>query len=174
MRRTRGWILVGALAALTFAGIAVADQPSTAVATTATFTATTKSNVSTQTCGAVDFTRGTYTGTASSGESALQGSLTIRVNSWFNTSSHLGVLRAHWKVDAAGPGNTGGKLTAVNKDGTLLGLLEGHAAKGKSIVGSFSGTWDANSGFSSLSIGSSTASNLLIVSTGHCNKGKKP
>ena len=155
---------------LVFVGIAVADQPSTAVLATATLNATTKSNARTHTCGSVENTKATYTGSADSLESALKGSLSIRVNSTFNTATHLGTLRGHWTIDTSAPGNTGGTLAAVNNNGTITGWLEGRAPGGKKVAGTFSGSWSKDGGFSSLQIGTSSSSNVLVVTSGHCNE----
>jgi hypothetical protein len=52
-------------------------------------------------------------------------------------------------------------------------LIDGHAPGGKKLLGTFTGSWSKDAGFTSLSIGSSSSPDVLVVTTGHCKKGKR-
>src|SRR5439155_25114261 len=71
-----------------------------------------------------------------------------------------------------GKGESKGKLSAVVNGTTVVGWIEGHAPGGVKFAGTFTGSWSANTGFSSLQIGTSSSSNELVLLSGHCGAPK--
>ena len=173
--RLKTWSLVGAAGAvLAFAGVAIAvHAPGSASTVSATGAASTATNVTTTTCSvngqSFELTKGTYSGTASSGTPALNGPISLKVDSWIDTTaSNVGLLNAHFQINGPGPGHTDGHLSAVNNNGTLSGWVDGHGPSDLHFSGTFSGSWNKTTGFGSLSIGTGSASNVVLAFSGHC------
>ena len=179
--RLRTWSIAGvATAALAFAGYALAvHAPGSASTASATGSATTKSDITTKTCSVsgqnFELTKGTFSGTASSAQALLNGPIQLKVDSWIDTSaSNVGLLKAHFTINGPGPGKTDGKLDAANSNGTLSGWIDGHGPGDNHFSGTFTGSWTKDAGFTSLSIGTSTGTNVVVVFSGKCPEPKKP
>jgi hypothetical protein len=182
--RTRTWIAAGALAALGACGIAAADSDlSGATLASATFYANTLSgSASSQTCttsnsNSIQVTDATFTGTASSTtDPSLNGPLTIKVRSVYDSTTNAGSLWASFSVtnsSVSPPASFNGQLTAVDDNGSVQGLLSGYQGGGVQLLGNVTASFSSTGGFSSSgspgSIGSGTGTNTAIVSSGTCS-----
>jgi hypothetical protein len=173
-------LLTIALAALVSAGAAVAHFKSADVsAASATFTATTASQLQTRTvtCAgqSLEISTGRYTGTAlSSTTPDLAGPVELKVHSVYNATKKLGWVEGQLKV-AASDGRTVARFVAVNSDGTLDGWLNGHAGRGDgSLLGSLSGSFSRTGGFTAGSIGTGTGANAaLLIKRLDCRPGEE-
>jgi hypothetical protein len=187
--RARTWIAGGALVALAACGIAAADSAlSGASLASATFYANTLSgSTNSQTCTAsnsntIQVTDATFTGTATSTtDPSLNGPLTIRVRSVYDSTTNAGWLTADFVVansSATPPASFEGRLTAVNDNGTVQGLLRGGQGAGIDLLGNVTSTFSATGGFGSSgsqgSIGTGSATDTAIVSSGTCSPAMPP
>ena len=175
--RFKTWGIAGAAAAaLAFAGIAIADETLSQTTTSASLSANTVSDLHSSTCtnanGTFESTHAKYAGTAT-GAAPLSGPVKMRVESLVNTSTGVGLLKGAFTVDPSGKGKTDGRLSAVVSNGTLAGWIEGHGPSGK-FAGTFTGTWNKSTGFGSLSIGTSSTNNLLLLTSGRCPEPHHP
>jgi hypothetical protein len=164
MRRLRMVLLVGGLAGLALAGIAIADgAPTSSKAVGATFAATTVSDLRTSTCvgtdGTYQLTKATYSGTASSSEPRLNGSLVVHLRAWVNATTHVGAVRGSWSV----AGGARGLLAAADSNGALSGWLSGAG-----VEGTFTAGWTSNGGLTSGALGSGSLTSLAILAAGRC------
>jgi len=172
---------VAVVGALVFAGIAIAvPGPASTQAVSATFTATTVAGLKSWTCTGADgtytVTNATYSGTASSSDGRLNGTIELHVKSIYNTSKNLGWLDANVKVVGGSAGvNAHGKLHAVNDDGQLEGLLTGgvHGPEGK-LLGNVSAGFTSGGGFTGGRLGTGTAANTALVLSGDCKQPHPP
>jgi hypothetical protein len=171
------WAVLAAAGALAVAGVAVAKHvAASTTAVSATFSATAVKQSTVRTCtgsdGTYELTDATYTGTASSADARLNGTLELRVKSAYNTTEGLGQLSADVKVRAAdGRRLAEGKLRAVNQAGQLHGLLDGrvHDPNGK-LLGNVTAVFSSGGGFSSGQIGTGTAASTAVVFDGGCDR----
>ena len=175
MPRTPLAVLAASVSALAVAGFALAHGggPASVQAASATFDAATVTNLHSGTCtgadGAYTRTRATYTGNSVSSDARLNGTLTVKAVTVYNSTTELGVVQGRFRVDNA-DGHAAGKFTAVDTAGSLDGFLGGwsmgpHAG----LVGSFTATFDPATGFSDggqLGTGSST--NAAVFVSGRC------
>lgn len=184
-RRPRGKVwLAGTLVVvgLAVAGVAIAGRPSTTDPVSATFAATTVVKKNVQTCtgadGTYELTRATYSGTSSSSDPSLNGPIRIDVNSVYNTTKNLGWLNAKLRVDGPTRGDkTRGSLSAVNAGGRLQGFLSGSGkAPRKHLLANVSASFASATGFAAGQLGTGTATNTAVVSSGSCKppKPQKP
>ena len=124
-----GLLLVGA-------GVAVAHGfDSKAVKqVSATFTATTASNLRTATCTGADGTYAksvaTYTGSAVSSEPSLNGTARIEAASFVNTTTGVGTVWGSARIDTADGRRTSFNFEGVLTHGSVVGLAEGAAVPG--------------------------------------------
>jgi hypothetical protein len=180
-RHAGGWswfavaVIVGTLVV---SGVAVAKHlAASTTAVSATFAATTVSHRTTKTCtgadGTYEVTHAKYTGTATSTDARLDGTLEVRVKSVYNTAENLGWLRADLKVrDADGKVEARGRLHAVNANGQLEGLLDGHVRGPHAhLLGNLSAAFTSAGGFASGTLGSGNAANTAIVFERGCQGG---
>lgn len=176
MRRLT-WIAVAALALLG-AGIAVAHEGHTnsITAVSATFSATTASNVHTTTCTG---TGGTYTTTRGRWTGSVSGDATNTLNSTSAT------IDAQIVVGPTGDGTVEGKLrtnhtvagfdAVIDKSGNFAGLAEGRGGGDEhgsfnQLVGNISGNWTSAGGFGTGKIGGGTSGgNAVLLGRGGCN-----
>jgi hypothetical protein len=187
--RARTWIAGGALVALTACGIAAADSAlSGASLVSATFYANTLAgSTESQSCTAsnsntIQLTEATFTGTATSTtDPSLNGPLTIRVRSVYDSTTNAGWLTADVMVansTATPPASFEGRLTAVNDNGAVQGLLRGDQGAGIELLGNVTSTFSATGGFgSSISqgtIGTGSGNDTAIVSSGSCSPTPPP
>jgi hypothetical protein len=135
VKRFIGLAMMAALM-LTVAGIAVAHNggnPGKTEAASATFTATPTDQSTTKTCTGADgtyaITKGVYTGT-STGDPRLTGDVTIKSQTFVNTTNGLGFTEGRVWVRETGTGKVKATaaLSAVNtQQGKLDGFLLGSA-----------------------------------------------
>ena len=163
--------------ALAAAGVAAAGAlrgPSVEAAS-ATFAATTVSHQYQVTCsvnGGDTFqaTRATYTGTATSADPRLAGALTIRAWSLIDTTNGVGHLFGEFRITGTGRNLAHGTLNAAISGGNASGLARGFVrGRWGHIVASLGSAFDPTAGFSSGSIGSSTAGAGFLRSGRGCH-----
>jgi hypothetical protein len=163
------------IAALTAAGVAAARGKTTSVqAASATFAATTVSKMAQVTCsvtGGDTFraTRATYTGASLSSDPRLAGVLTIRAWSLVDTTNGVGHVFGQFRIK--GPGTQAhGTLNAAVANGKASGIARGFVRhQWGRIVASLGSTFDPNAGFSTGSLGGSTAGAGFIRSGRWCH-----
>jgi hypothetical protein len=175
------WIAAGAFA-LAGAGLAVAHEGgSKSVAkTSATFTATTASNLRTSTCtdsgGKVYATsRGRYSGNAVSTDGALNGAATFDVESLINQTDAIGTVVGTLRIDGNG-GHTVAHVEAVYSGGHVAGLADGRgSAPWSKLVANLSADFSANGGFANGKLGGGTAGgDAAEITSGGCRPAKPP
>jgi hypothetical protein len=161
-------MLVTAGTALAFHGF------SSAGTVAATFVANTAANSQSQTCTAanndsIQITEATFTGTATSTDTHLNGPITIDARSVYDATTNVGSVSA----DVSTTGGFEGRLIAVNAKGQLQGFLVGEESGGGQVLGNVSSSFSATGGFGSSASpatigGSGTGTNTAIVSTSSC------
>jgi len=172
-------LIASALVALVATGAAVAHLKATDVsAVSATLTATTPSNVRTQTytCEGQTFevTTGRWSGTSTSTTTDLNGAATVHVKSFYNATKKLGWVEGSLTISGADDRTHAG-FSAVNTDGKLDGWLRGHAGRGDgALFGSLSGSFSKTGGLTGGAIGSGTNTNAALLVRGLRCKTEKP
>lgn len=168
-------MLVAVAASLVTAGIAVArgfDDAQGVQAVSGTFSATTVASSQTRTCttaagDTIATTKATYTGTAS-GAPDLTGNASLDVRSTIDTTKGVGIVSGKLKI-AATNGNTEAQLSGVYANGTVAGLLTGHAATPHTrLLGNVSAGFNATAGFSNGQIGSSSGGSAVELTPDGC------
>ena len=170
--------------ALAAAGIAAAGPaPSSMALVSATFSTGAATNSHSHACTAansdqITITDATYTGSAVSADSRLQGPITIHVHSVYDTTANLGSLTGDVRIDStATPSNhLHAGLTAVDVSNNLQGWIAGRAGPGAQIQGAFAAPFTATGGFGSGTIGATAgaATNPALITTGNCMKPNGP
>jgi hypothetical protein len=170
-------LVIAAVAVLAAAGGALAWHGfSSATIVSATFSATTVSNSQSQTCTAgnndsIQVTDATYTGTATSTDTHLNGPITIHARSVFDATTGAGTVTGDVSIGSSGTGFFG-RLVTVNVQGHLQGLLVGWEGGNGSLLGNVTSAFSTTGGFASPSalgtIGSGTGTDTAIVSTSSC------
>jgi hypothetical protein len=144
MRRILWLGVVGALA-LTAAGVAVAKRAADAERVSATFSAAATDNVKTETCGTTQRVAGLFTGEAESSDARLDGPITLRVTSVYDTEDNVGVVQGSVRFsrdEEEGKGNA--RLHAVNDNGTLHGVVIGNVRQQRAhLVATFTADFAA-------------------------------
>lgn len=165
-------LLAAALGALVATSVAVADGWRTAdvSAASATFTATTPTNVrtSTYTCGTqtIEVTTGRWTGTATSTTPDLAGPVELHLKSVYNATKNLGWVAGKLKIRAADDA-TVAHVTGINANGAIDGWLRGHAGRGDGkLFGSLTGTFSKTAGMTAGAIGSGSGADLAVIADG--------
>jgi hypothetical protein len=173
-RKRLALVVLVVVAALAAAGVAAARGKTTSVqAASATFAATTVSNMSQVTCSVTggdtfQATKATYSGTSLSSDPRLAGALTIRAWSLVDTTNGVGHVFGRFRIK--GPGTQAhGTLNAAVANGNSSGIARGYLRHtwGR-IVASLGSTFDPNTGFSLGSLGGSTAGAGFIRSGRWC------
>lgn len=177
MRRLM-WI-AAAVVGLLGAGIAVAHEGGSRAVkqVSATFTATTASNVRTSTCTGSDnvtytTTRGRWTG-AATGDPTLTGNATVDAELLVNSAGD-GFVSGRLRIDGAN--HTSAWFEGVISGGThIAGLAEGHGnAPWSKLVANLSADWSSAGGFQAGKLGGgTTGGNAVILTSGGC-KSPKP
>jgi hypothetical protein len=175
--RSKAWLAGAVVAGLAIAGAAIAAGPSATNPVSATFTATTVVTKNVQTCigadGTYELTHATYSGTSSSSDPSLNGPIRIDVKSVYNTTKNLGWLNAKLRVNGSTGDNAHGNLSAVNAGGKLQGFLNGTAtAPGRHLLANVSASFASATGFGSGQLGTGSATNTAVVSSGSCKPPK--
>lgn len=177
--RNKKFLVIAALlcAALAMAGVAIAKAKSGAVtAASATFNATNVASEIQKTCtvsGSGDtyqFTRATYTGTAASSDSRLNGPITIKALSLVDATTGVGGLVGAYRIDGSTHGGSAGKIEAAISGGQATGAMRGHVAgPGGELFASLGSGFTGNGGFSNASVGSGSSSGAgVVLSQGAC------
>jgi hypothetical protein len=160
-------------AALSAAGVAAARKPTSVQAASATFAAQNVSRLSQVTCSVTggdtfQATKAIYTGTSSSSDPRLAGALTIRAWSLVDTTNGVGHVFGDFRIK--GPGTRAhGTLNGAIANGEASGIARGFVRNqwGR-IVASMGSTFNPNTGFSTGSLGGSTAGAGFIRSGEWC------
>lgn len=167
------------LAALAVAGIAAAaHRAQSTQQAAADFAAGSVGRTHARTCigadGTYQDTTATYTGTATSSDSRLNGPLEIRAHSIVNSTTGIGWVEGSFRVRGSGAG-AHGTLNAAVASGQAVGTVVGQAdhAQGK-LVASVSSAFTSGGGFSSGKLGSGSANGAgTIFSRGTCTNQKR-
>ena len=172
------WI-AATVVVLVGAGIAVAhdNNGKSIKQVSATFTATTPSNVRTDTCTATDgtyaSTRGDYTGTAVSTEPTLNGTASVSAESVINTTTGYGTVDGKIRIDTADGHHTDAAFDAVYTNGHIAGLAEGHghdSATWNQLVANLSADYTAAGGFANGKLGGTAGGDAVLVGSGSCQQ----
>jgi hypothetical protein len=170
------WIAATVLV-LVGAGIAVAhdNNGKSIKLVSAGFTATTASNVRTDTCTATDgtytTTHGRWTGTATGD---LSGNATIDAEILV-TPTLDGTVSGKLRIDGTDHTTTVAQFDAViDAKGNLAGLAEGHgSADWNKLIANLSANWSATAGFTGGKLGGgTTGGNAVEISSGGCRPAK--
>jgi hypothetical protein len=168
-----------AAAAVAATGVAAATRHAQSTQPAAAdLNATSVSRSHTDTCTASDGTyqqtTATYTGTASSSDARLNGTLEIRATSVVNTTTKLGWLEGTLRIRGSNAGATGTVRAAI-ANGTAVGSVVGEGQRpGAKLVASISAGFGQDAGFSSGKLGSGSASGAgVLFSRGDCRKAKR-
>ena len=160
-------------AALSAAGVAAARKPTSIQAASATFNAPTVSHLSQVTCSVTggdtfQATIATYRGASSSSDPRLDGALRIRAWSLVDTTNGVGHVFGNFYIK--GPGTRAhGTLNGAIANGEASGIARGFVRhQWGRIVASMGSTFDPNTGFSTGSLGGSTAGAGFIRSGRWC------
>ena len=169
-----------ALTALVATSAAVAHLRTSDVRTaSATFTATTPSNVETRTltCNGdtIEVTTGRWSGTAASTTTELNGAVELRVKSVYNVTKGLGWASGKLWLRTS-DNRVNANFTAVNTGGRLDGWVQGSAGPRKGrLLGSLTGTFSKTGGVTDGAIGAGTTPNAaLIAKAAGCKAQKSP
>jgi len=161
--------------ALSAAGVAAARGRTTSVqAASATFAATTVSNMSQVTCSVTggdtfQATIATYTGASLSDDPRLAGALRIRAWSLVDTTNGVGHVFGEFHIKGAGT-RAHGTLNAALADGKASGIARGYVRhQWGRIVASLGTDFSPNAGFSTGSLGGSTTGAGFIRSGRWCH-----
>jgi hypothetical protein len=173
------WIAT-ALVALVAAGVAVGHGfgSRSVKPVSATFDATSVSDVQTSICTASDGTsyvrsHGTYTGTAS-GDPTLSGPVTINASSLVNSTANTGIVNGRISIDVSG-GHARATFNAVYANGSLAGIALGHAGPGGTqLVADISAGFSASGGFTSGVLGGISGGGAVEVTPGGCQPTPPP
>lgn len=166
------WIAAAAFGLLG-AGIAVAHEghANSVKAVTATFTATTASNVRTDTCTGTDgtytTTRGHWTGTAA-GDPTLAGTATVDAEILVGPAGD-GTVSGRLRIDGANH-TSAGFDAVIDSKGNLAGLAEGHgSAPWNRLIANLSANWTSTGGFTAGKLGgATTGGNAVVLTSGGC------
>jgi hypothetical protein len=174
MHRTPLAVLAASVSALAVAGFALAHGggPGSVQAASATFDAATVTNLHSGTCtgsdGTYTRTNATYTGNSVSSDARLNGTLTVKARTFYNSTTGLGVVQGKFRVDNA-DGHTAGKFMAVDTGGSLDGFVGGWSMGSHAgLVGSLTATFDPATGFNGGQLGTGSSTNAAVFVSGHC------
>jgi hypothetical protein len=166
--------LVATVAVLVAAGIAFAHGggPGSIQTASATFDATTVSNAETGSCtgsdGTYTRTKATYTGTSTSTDARLNGTLTVRARTYYNATTNLGLVQGRFRVENA-DGRTEGEFVGVDDNGALSGFVSGHGHEGWAhLMGPLSASFDPTTGFQGGQLGTGATAGDAVFVSGRC------
>jgi hypothetical protein len=172
------WLAIGVLGLVT-AGIAVAQgvESKGVKQVSATFTATTASNVTSSTCKGTDgntyaISRGTYTGTATSSEPSLNGPLTANVSSFVNTTTGVGTAQGRLRVATGSDTHTDATLKGVVSQGSIVGLATGRS-RNAGLVANVSTGYSSAGGLTGGKLGGASGGDAVEYTSGGCAQSKK-
>ena len=166
--------LAASVTILVAAGVALAHgSPGTMQSVSASFDATTVSNLVSRTCtggdGTYTMTKATYTGAATSDDTRLNGTLTVKARTVYNTTTNLGVVDGKFRVEGTS-GRSEGHFRAVDNNGTLTGWTDGHVGDPHAkLLGSLAvTTFDPATGFQGAQLGTGSPAGAALLVSGHC------
>jgi hypothetical protein len=169
------WITT-TLLALAAASIAVAHEKDgkSVKQVSATFAATTASDVRTATCTASDGTyassRGRYSGTATSTDPSLNGTATVDAESIVNTTTGFGTVSGKLRIETADGKHTVASFDAVSSSGHIAGLAEGRGSESwNKLIANLSADYTAAGGFANGKLGGTSGGDAVVVSSGGCH-----
>jgi len=169
------------VAALAFSGLAVAHSTwSHAVkGVSATFAATTVSNVRTSNCIGAEgapftLTRATYSGTATSTDATLNGPVTLDLSSYVNTTTGYGTVAGKLRISTAGNGYTNAHIDGVVSHGAFAGLAAGRVDNATWLLGNISADFTSAGGVTNGKLGGSAGGDAVEGIPGHCVKPALP
>ncbi|HUQ23554.1 MAG TPA: hypothetical protein VM049_11135 [Gaiellaceae bacterium] len=159
---------IAALVALAASSVAVAHLKSANVSpVNATLSAPTTAHLTTRTvtCDGqtVEISNGRYTGTSASTTADLAGTVELRVQSVYNTTTKLGWVDGSLKIRAA-DNRSSAQFAAINSDGKLDGWLRGNAGRGDgAFFGSLSGSFSKTGGLTNGQFGTGAGANAAVL-----------
>jgi hypothetical protein len=166
--------LAASVTILVAAGVALAHgSPGTMQSVSASFDATTVSNLVSRTCtggdGTYTMTKATYTGAAASDDTRLNGTLTVKARTVYNATTNLGVVDGKFRVEGTN-GRSEGHFRAVDNNGTLTGWTDGHVGGPHAkLLGSLAvDTFDPATGFQGAQLGTGSPAGAALLVTGGC------
>src|SRR5262249_30521684 len=144
----------------------------------ATFSATTASNLRTSTCTGADGTYAksvaNYSGNAMSSEPSLNGTARITAASFVNTTTGVGTVSGNATIDTS-TGHTSFNFEGVLTHGSLVGLAEGHSRRDDvKLLANISADYSAAGGFGSGKIGGAANGDAVLITPGGCHPPKAP
>ena len=153
-------LITAAVVALAGAGLAVAHgfDSKSVKSVSATFTATSAQDVRTSTCTGSDghvyaTNKGTYTGTATSTDASLNGTLTIYAESLIDTTANIGTVTGKLQIGSGGDEDET-HFEAVYSGGNVAGIAEGHTqTPHTSLLANLSAAYSATGGFTNGKLG---------------------
>jgi len=156
-------------ALLASVGVAAACVQALGVqAASATFDATTVDKLSSNSCTTANgdtlvWTKGSYTGSASSSNAQLDGPLVIYAHSVVDTTTGVGYVEGRFEVGPDGSTNDGRFVAALSGSGAA-GFSEAELQSPDSrLLASFSSTFDPQNGFSKGSLGTGNAKGAGVI-----------
>ena len=173
-------LLAVGVSALVFSGLAVAHatQSHSLKAVSATFTATSVSNLRTSSCIGdqgvpFTYTRATYSGTAMSTDPTLNGPITLDLSSYINTQTGYGTVGGRLSIATAN-GHTNAGVTAVFSNNAFAGLASGRVDHATWVLANMSASFAPATGISSGNLGGGTGGAAVEGVPGRCVKPAPP
>src|SRR5262249_25463349 len=162
-------------------GVAVAHgfDSKSVKAVSATFGATTVSNLRTSSCTGADGTyaksAASYSGTATSSEPSLNGALRIDASSFVNTTTGRRPVSGQARIDTTDGRHTSLNFEGVLTHGSVVGLAEGHSRGDVKVLANLSSDYTAAGGFGNGKLGGGTApGDAVLIAEGGCTPPKPP
>jgi hypothetical protein len=173
-------LLAAGVAALAFTSLAVAHTTwsHSLKAVSATFTATTVSNLRTSSCVGdqgvpFTYTRATYSGTATSSDPTLNGPITLDLSSYVNTATGYGTVGGRLSIATAG-GHTNAHVDAVFSNNSFAGLAAGRVDHATWLLANMSAGFSPATGIPSGNLGGSAGGAAVEGVPGRCEKPAPP
>jgi hypothetical protein len=172
------WLIV-AVGALVSTAFAIADgmQFRSVKAVSATFSATTVSNLRTSTCTGTDggtyaTSRARYTGTAAGSDATLTGPATLDVSSFVNTTTGYGTVQGSLRIATANNGRTDASFAGVVSHGAFAGLAQGRAKGVATLSANISAAYVPATGITNGKLGGGTSGGDAVeLVAGRCTNG---
>ena len=174
-------LLTAGVAALVFSGLAVAHASlsHSIKGVSATFTATTVSNLRTSTCVGAEgnpftYTRATYSGTATSTDPTLNGPVTLDLSSYINTTTGYGTVAGKLRITTANNGHTDAHIDAVASHNAFAGLAAGRVDGQTWLLANVSADFAPATGVANGKLGATAGGDAVEGVPGRCVKPSPP
>lgn len=174
-------LLVVGAAALVCSGLAVAHTTfsHSIKGVSATFAATTVSNLRTSNCIGADgnpftFTRATYSGTATSTDPTLNGPVTLDLSSYVNTSTGYGTVAGKLRIATAPNGHTDAHIDGIVSHNAFAGLAAGRVDSATWLLANVSADFAPATGVSNGKLGGTSGGDAVEGVPGRCVKPTPP